>query len=38
MPDFIMAPYNALHDMRTLGGPVVNWIFLACVLMWSIVL
>lgn len=38
MPDFLMAPYHALHDMRVLGGPVVNWIFFACVLMWSIVL
>jgi biopolymer transport protein ExbB len=28
--------YDALHSMRELGGPVVNWIFLACVLMWSI--
>lgn len=33
-----MVPYNALHDMRILGGPVVTWIFVACVLMWSIVL
>ena len=38
MPDFIMAPYRALQDMRQLGGPVVLWIFLACVLMWSIVI
>src|SRR5262245_52828277 len=36
--ELLEAPYDALHDMRTLGGPVVNWIFLACVLMWSIVL
>jgi biopolymer transport protein ExbB len=38
MLDLLKVPYAALHDMRTLGGPVVNWIFLACVLMWSIVL
>jgi biopolymer transport protein ExbB len=38
MPDFIMAPYYAVLEMRQLGGPVVLWIFLACVLMWSIVL
>jgi biopolymer transport protein ExbB len=38
MPDFLMMPYRALLDMRQLGGPVVLWIFLACVLMWSIVL
>jgi biopolymer transport protein ExbB len=38
MLDYLAVPYNALHEMRNLGGPVVNWIFLACVLMWSIVL
>ena len=26
------------HDMRELGGPVVDWIFVACVLMWAIVI
>jgi biopolymer transport protein ExbB len=36
--DLLQSPYHALHDMRILGGPVVDWIFLACVLMWSIVL
>jgi biopolymer transport protein ExbB len=30
--------YGALHTMRELGGPVVNWIFFSCVLMWAIVL
>src|SRR3954471_16218076 len=38
MLEILAVPYNALHEMRNLGGPVVNWIFLACVLMWSIVL
>lgn len=38
MPDFIYAPFDALRDMRHLGGPVVVWIFIACVLMWTIVL
>lgn len=36
MPEFISAPYEALLDMRQLGGPVVIWIFIACVLMWAI--
>lgn len=36
MLDFITAPFNALHNMRELGGPVVNWIFIACVIMWTI--
>jgi biopolymer transport protein ExbB len=38
MPEFISVPYEALLDMRELGGPVVIWIFIACVLMWAIVL
>jgi biopolymer transport protein ExbB len=36
MLDLISAPFSAFHTMRELGGPVVNWIFLACVLMWTI--
>src|SRR5437762_640975 len=28
--------FGALHTMRELGGPVVTWIFIACVLMWAI--
>ena len=36
MLDFITAPFTALHNMRELGGPVVNWIFVACVIMWTI--
>ena len=38
MPSFITSPYRALLDMRELGGPVVFWIFLGCVLMWAIAL
>lgn len=38
MLDLLKVPYDALHEMRILGGPVVDWIFVACVLMWSIVL
>ena len=38
MPEFLTAPLQSLLDMRQLGGPVVIWIFLACVLMWAIVL
>jgi biopolymer transport protein ExbB len=38
MLDIIAAPFRALQEMRTLGGPVVVWIFLCCVLMWSITL
>ena len=38
MPDFISVPIEALQDMRDLGGPVIIWIFVACVVMWTIVL
>lgn len=38
MPSFLTNPVQALLDMRELGGPVVIWIFVACVLMWAIVL
>jgi biopolymer transport protein ExbB len=38
MPEFITEPFEALVAMRQLGGPVVVWIFAACVLMWTIVL
>jgi len=38
MLDAIKTAYDALHNMRELGGPVVGWIFCACVLMWAIVI
>ena len=38
MPEFLTSPLRSLLDMRQLGGPVVIWIFVACVLMWAIVL
>ncbi len=38
MLEILTIPIDALHEMRILGGPVVDWIFVACVLMWSIVL
>lgn len=34
--DAILAPFNALHSMRELGGPVVDWIFITSVVMWCI--
>jgi biopolymer transport protein ExbB len=34
----LTAPFGALHTMRELGGPVVLWIFAACVIMWTIVI
>ena len=36
MLDAIIAPFSALHTMRELGGPVVNWIFIACAIMWGL--
>ena len=34
--DTLFAPFNALHAMRELGGPIVDWIFATCVVMWCI--
>jgi biopolymer transport protein ExbB len=38
MLDVIALPLTTFKEMRALGGPVVNWIFIACVLMWAIVI
>jgi biopolymer transport protein ExbB len=38
MLEVITSPLASLHNMRELGGPVVNWIFIACLIMWSIVI
>ena len=38
MLDILVAPFSALNTMRELGGPVVLCIFVACVIMWTIVL
>jgi biopolymer transport protein ExbB len=38
MLEALFAPFSAFHDMRELGGPVVDWIFIACVIMWTIVI
>lgn len=38
MLETLSAPFVALHNMRLLGGPVVDWIFVTCVVMWAIVL
>jgi len=34
--DTLLAPFSALHSMRELGGPIVDWIFATCVVMWCI--
>jgi biopolymer transport protein ExbB len=36
--DALLAPFRALHTMRELGGPFVDWIFVTCVIMWCIVI
>jgi biopolymer transport protein ExbB len=38
MFEVFASPLETYAAMRELGGPVVTWIFIACVLMWSIVL
>ena len=34
--DSLLAPFHAVHSMRELGGPIVDWIFATCVIMWCI--
>ena len=36
MLDFILSPYFAVRDLVGAGGVAVEWIFMACLLMWSI--
>ena len=36
MLDFLFAPFTAVADLVEAGGVAVEWIFLACVLMWTI--
>jgi biopolymer transport protein ExbB len=36
--DVLLAPLDALSNMRELGGHIVDYIFLACLLLWGIVI
>jgi biopolymer transport protein ExbB len=36
MLDFLLAPFYAVSDLVAAGGIAVEWIFLSCVLMWTI--
>ena len=36
MLDFVLSPYFAVRDLVGAGGVAVEWIFMACLLMWSI--
>lgn len=38
MLDVLLTPLHAMVEMRELGGPVVLWIFIACLVMWAIVI
>lgn len=38
MLEVLTSPLATFHIMRELGGPVVDYIFIACVLMWTIVI
>ncbi|EIT68494.1 MULTISPECIES: MotA/TolQ/ExbB proton channel family protein [Hydrocarboniphaga] len=38
MLETLAMPLHIMSEMRALGGPVVLWIFGACVLMWAIVI
>ena len=36
MLDFLLAPFNAVGALVDAGGPAVEWIFMSCILMWTI--
>jgi biopolymer transport protein ExbB len=36
MLDFLLAPFSAVGELVDAGGPAVEWIFLSCILMWTI--
>jgi biopolymer transport protein ExbB len=36
MMDFLLAPFSAVGDLVEAGGVAVEWIFLSCLLMWTI--
>ena len=36
MLDLLFSPYYAVRDLVAAGGVAVEWIFLACMLMWTI--
>jgi biopolymer transport protein ExbB len=36
MLDFLLAPFHAVGELVEAGGVAVDWIFLSCVLMWTI--
>ena len=36
--DFLMAPYHIVGDMIEAGGPVVIWIFLSGLVLWTLVI
>ena len=38
MLDAVLMPLEALNNMRELGGHIVDWIFIACLLLWGIVI
>lgn len=38
MLELLLAPFAALGRLIEAGGPVVVWIFIACVVMWTLIL
>jgi biopolymer transport protein ExbB len=36
MLDFLLAPFHAVADLVKAGGPAVEWIFISCLVMWTI--
>jgi biopolymer transport protein ExbB len=38
MLDYVLAPFYAVRELVAAGGVAVEWIFLSCLLMWTITL
>jgi biopolymer transport protein ExbB len=36
MTDFLLAPFSAVGDLVEAGGVAVEWIFISCLVMWTI--
>jgi biopolymer transport protein ExbB len=38
MLDFLFAPFSAVAELVEAGGPAVEWIFIACLVMWALII
>ena len=38
MLDMLLAPFTAVAELVDAGGPVVEWILISCIVMWTLVI